>query len=341
MRPSALPTTSTLIVAIDRPASGAETVRLLRPDGSEARRFELKPGADAQRAAGSRIFVREGGGVLKAIHREGAVEDLGNLGDPDAFNLTVSPDGTRWMWGTIDASNWDNKRGLVYVAGDRLPARVVAQSTQDTTPHGGAVMPFSWTQVGAFLANGPVGVGGYAPFGFGVNRAYRLDPLSLAAAPLPHTDECSLGDVAADGTIACFPLDVHQQSHSLSLIAPDGRAKAIELAKPRFLDHGDVFFSPDGSQLTVAGATDVGADGKPEQFGTDVVATADASIERLAIDGVRLGPIGWASWLDDGSLVVYRPQGAAGGPSGIYVVKPGGGARQISAGGIPIGLLTG
>ena len=41
MRPSALPTTSTLIVAIDRPASGAETVRLLRPDGSEARRFEL------------------------------------------------------------------------------------------------------------------------------------------------------------------------------------------------------------------------------------------------------------------------------------------------------------
>ncbi len=125
-------------------------------------------------------------------------------------------------------------------------------------------MPFSWTQVGAFLANGPVGVGGYAPFGFGVNRAYRLDPLSLAAAPLPHTDECSLGDVAADGTIACFPLDVHQQSHSLSLIAPDGRAKAIELAKPRFLDHGDVFFSPDGSQLTVAGATDVGADGKPD-----------------------------------------------------------------------------
>jgi hypothetical protein len=49
----------------------------------------------------------------------------------------------------------------------------------------------------------------------------------------------------------------------------------------------------------------------------------------------------WQSWLADGSLVVWRPNGAAGGSAGVFIVGPGWKATQISQGGFPIGMLAG
>lgn len=321
-----------IVVADHEPgAPTASTLRLLRADGTQVQTLNVKAGVQLVAAAGSRIFVHSGR-ALKAVHQNGSVEELGDIGDSiDRF--AASPDGTRWMWGTTDGRN-----SQVHLAGDGISPRVVAQSQQE----GRAIEPFSWTPAGAFLVDNPIGIGGYILFDFAGGAAQKLDPTSYQPSPLSHTNDCGFSDLAKDATMACFPLGGDPNSRSLKIIKPDGSASTIQLAMPRFRQNGDAYFSRDGKLLTVAGATGVGADNKPEQYGTDLVTVSDASIRRLAIDGVRLAPfLKWQSWLDDGSLVVWRPDGAAGGAPGIFVVSPGGTVTQISRGGYAIGVLGG
>jgi hypothetical protein len=56
------------------------------------------------------------------------------------------------------------------------------------------------------------------------------------------------------------------------------------------------------------------------------------------VAGLRPGGGAW-SWLPDGSLLCYRPAGAAGGSPGVYVVAPDGSARQVTSSGIPVGVI--
>src|ERR1700694_2486085 len=92
-------TSRALIVVSDHDPGDprSATLRLLRPDGSLAQTLSVKAGAELLGAAGSRIFVRSGT-ALKAIHQDGSVEELGDLGGTGRF--FASPDGKRWMWGT-------------------------------------------------------------------------------------------------------------------------------------------------------------------------------------------------------------------------------------------------
>ena len=304
------------------------TLQLLRPDGTVVQTLSVKAGSELLAAAGSRIFVRSGT-ALKAIHQDGSVEELGDLGGSGRF--AASPDGKRWMWGTHDGN-----QGQVHLAGNGLPPRVVAQSnTQQQT-----VAPYTWTPAGAFIVDTPVGIGGYILFDQAYGPVKKLDLSTFSANPVAHTDACSFSDMSGDGTIACF--GPRQNGYALLLFTPDGKQQTIQLATPRFAMVGDAFFSRDGKQLAVAGATGAGADGHPEQYGTDLVTVADASISRLAIDGVRLPSfLKWQSWLDDGSLLVWRPTRAAGGEAGVFIVSPAGKVTQIAHGGFPIGVMAG
>ena len=287
----------------------------------------VKAGSELLGAAGARIFVRSGT-LLKGIHQDGSVEDLGDLGGTGGF--FPSPDGTRWMWGTNDAN-----QSQVHVAGDGMSPRVVASSNTQAR----AIEPYAWTPVGAFLHDSPVGIGGYILFEPARGPVTKLDPTSFNTSPVAHTDVCAFSDMRSDGTIVCFAS--RQNGFSLVLFAPDGKQQTIQLATPRFALAGDAYLSPDGKRVALDGATGAGTRGQPEQYGTDLVTVADASISRLAIDGVRLPSfLRWQSWLGDGSLVVWRPAGAAGGAAGVFIVSPSGQATQISQGGYPIGLMT-
>ena len=323
-------TTKSLIVVSDHDPGDprSATLRVLRPDGTAVQTLTVKAGSELLGAAGSRIFVRSGT-LLKAIHPDGSVEELGELGGTGPF--FASPDGKRWMWGTIDAS-----QSKVHVAGDGMSPRVVASSNTDAR----AIEPYAWTPVGAFLHDSPVGIGGYILFEPARGPVKKLDLNSFNASPVAHTDACAFSDMRSDGTIACFAS--RQNGFSLVLFPPDGKQQTIQLATPRFALVGDAYFARHGKQVTVAGATGAGTNGQPEQYATDRVTVADASISRLAIDGVRLPSfLRWQSWLEDGSLVVWRPEGAAGGAAGVFIVSPGGKATQISQGGFPIGVMTG
>src|SRR5438874_10374298 len=75
---------ASLIVVSDQPAGPDESsasinLRLVRPDGSQAQQLTVKQGAAVLAARGERIFIKEGS-ALKALHKDGSVETLADLG---------------------------------------------------------------------------------------------------------------------------------------------------------------------------------------------------------------------------------------------------------------------
>jgi hypothetical protein len=320
-----------IVVAEDQGAfyqSAPTPVRLMRPDGKEVDRLTIKQGSRVARAAGARIFVVGDDGSLKAVHRDGSIETLGSLGSSQPSGFVVSPDGKRWMWSTFDGNS---NTSQVHVAGDGLAPRVVAQmQAADKSVHA-----YAWTIGGAFIDHPPPsGMGGRMPFENSFGKVDRLDLAKYTTAPVQV--DCEFSDMARDETVACLT-GSGQNTRGIRIIRKDGTTKNIDLAMPRFAQQGDAFFSADGTKLSVAGAANV----DPEQFGTDMITTKDGSIKRLAIDGIRpSNEMQGQSWLDDGSLVVFRPDGAVGGPAGVFLVGPSGKVTQLGGRGTPIGVIA-
>src|SRR6266853_3047722 len=256
-----------LIVVAEEPAAGyrtgATSVRLMRPDGKEVDRLTVKQGTRVARAAGGRVFVLGETGALKAIHRDGSVEDLGSLGVGPPTGFVVSPDGKRWLWSTLEG----NQLSQVHLAGDGLAPRVVAQIQSGNT----SVRAYSWTAGGGFISHQPNGIGGYILFDASLGPADRLDPDKYSTTPV-QTGNCMFSDMAGDQTVACFPPGSDPNSPAISVMRKDGTTKTLQLAMPRFAQEGDAFFSRDGSRLSVAGAANAGTNNQPEQYGTDVIA---------------------------------------------------------------------
>lgn len=324
------PAANTLIVIADYPQSSPETtpivLHLVRPDGTEATRLTLNAGAITTSASGSRIFVVERGGALKALHRDGSVEELGNLASTTPTPIVASPDGNSWLWGTLDT----NGKGTVYAGTKGASPRVVDQSTETAR----AVRPYSWTQRGPAIEHGAVGIGGYILFYTATGPIDLVDPASASITSLNGTTDCSFSDLATNGMNACFP---HGKGHTLSLMAAGGQVTSVALPADRFAVEGAAYFSPNGDQVIVGGATGAGAGN--ERFATDLVKTSDGSITPLSLDNVRPANGEWA-WMPDGSLIVYRPQVAAAGP-GVWLVGPSGTITKLATTGEPIGVLTG
>jgi hypothetical protein len=329
--PSPTPSPERLIVIADYPQSSPETtptiLHLVRLDGTEMNTLTLKPGATTTTARGSRIFAIDQSGALTALHRDGSVEDLGNLGAATLVgSLRASPDGNTWLWGAYDTSG----QATVSLGSKGAAARVVEQSHEMTR----AVRPFSWAQSGPTVEHGAVGIGGYILFYTATGPVDLVDPVSGTVTAVNHTSDCSFSDRATNGTIACFP---HGTKHSLSLITVNGQITTVTLPADRFTVEGAAYFSPNDDQVVVGGATAAGPG--QEVFATELVKISDGSIRPLALDGVRPAEGPWG-WFSDGSLVVYRPKFAAAG-AGVWLVGPTGTITKLAIGGDPIGVLTG
>jgi hypothetical protein len=298
----------------------------------------LTLGQDALLAAsGSHLIVevQQSGGQLKGLRSDGTVETLGSIGTDNPSRFVASPDGNRWLWGT-SALSGQTITSKVEEAGTALSPRVVAQQTEENHE----LVPFAWSRVAPTIFNSPVGIGGYILFSPAYGPAQRLDPDAFRLASLATPAGCQFSDLSADGTIVC--VTQRNDRPSVTIVPPNGAARVIALSLPRFTLVGDAYFSPDGKLLTVAGAEGRGMqpDGGPERYGVDLITVADGSIRRFGPDGLRPSEsLGAASWLPDGSLVLWRPENAGGDP-GTYVVSPDGHAVKISAYGPPSGVLT-
>jgi hypothetical protein len=298
---------------------------LFRPDGALVDHLQLPTGSEVLAAAGDRIFFQSEN-VLKALHSNGSVETL--LASFSESRLIVNPEGTRWIWRTYQAGG-DTVHSQVFLGGDNLSPRVI----EDSTERQRVLEPYSWTAQGVFVEHSPMGIGGYIPFAPAFGPVDRLDPTTWIVSADPRTSACSFSDRAADGTIACFTQT--QDSRQLTLVRLDGGKQTIQLAKPIFNLSGDAFFNPTASRLTVVGAV-----GTPpaEQFTTELASSTDGSLTPAAEAGVRIA-MGPQSWLPDGSLVLWRPQGAAGGSPGLYVAPSTGATTFIPVSGTPVGYL--
>jgi hypothetical protein len=320
------------------PQSEPGSLTLYSLSGARVAHIQLDAGTRVLATAGSRVFVQHASDHLKAIRRDGTVEDLGSLGQSVRW-FSASPDGTKWIWSTSEETS-NPTHSAVHLGGDGLTPRIVEELTRTATVLG----PLSWTRQGAFVQYGPAGGhGGYFPFGRSnewllvEGSVHRMDPVTGTVTALPATYGCTFGDMAADGTIICFPGGAY-----VRLVSPSGKTINIPLATPRFNNVGEAFCSPTEGTCTVAGATGVGnamdPNHQPEQYGTDLV-TMDGSISRFGPEGVDPA-MGWQSWLPDGSLVLWRRPGAAGGPPGLYVLDKSGHGPFIPDTGEPIGYLN-
>ena len=305
------------------------TVRLLRPDGTERNHFIVPDGYSVVAASGSRIFIL-GQGLLKALGPDGVSADLGALGS-DTQGVVVSPDGNRWLWSSA-RFGYDTISSAVHLGGIATAPKIVEQSTEVAR----ALRPFAWTSRGVFIEHGAVGIGGYILFSPATGAVDRLDADRQTVAPLARTGDCAFSDLSSDGTIACFP---SSDLHSLALLFADGHRLSVSLSGSRFNLVGDAYFGPMVGTLVVAGASGVGAAGLPEEFETDLVNESDGSRRPFGPAGVRPA-MRAASWLPDGSLVVWRPKGASGGDPGIYILDSSGRGAEIPTEGSPVGYLT-
>jgi hypothetical protein len=324
-----------LVVADPTVSSGSggtpSIVRFFSLDGHEASHASLPTGSQIVGVGGARVFVLDANGKLRALHRGGTYEDLADLGN-GSVSFVASPDGKRWVWAT-SMFQGQTITSAVHLGGDRLTPKTVETVTEDNH----SLRPYEWTSVGLFVQHGAVGIGGYIPYLAATGPVDRLDVNAGTATPITGSDTCNFSDMAADGTVACFP---NRAQHHVRIISPDGKVTDIPLSTPRFNLTGDAYFSHDGQQITVGGAVGAGFQGG-EHYGTDLIKASDGSIARLTLDGVR--PAGFmraACWLADGSLIVYRPSNSADGP-GTFVYGADGKSTSITKSGEPLGILTG
>ena len=328
------PATPLLVVADPSPYSAPNTtavVRFFGLEGHEVSHADLPTGSQIVGVAGARVFVLDLKGKLRALHRDGAYEDLADLGDP-AVSFAASPDGKRWVWST---STWQGQTitSVVHLGGDGLTSGEVETVTEDNR----SLRPYEWTSVGLFIEHGAVGIGGYIPYLGATGPVDKLEVTAGTVTPVAGTNACSFSDMSAEGIVACFPGRV---LHSVRMNYPDGRVTDIPLSTPRFNLTGDAYFSRDGQMVTVAGAVGGGFQ-NGEHYGTDLIKTSDGSIARISLEGVRPAYFMRAAcWLADGSLIVYRPENSADG-QGIFVYGPSGKITPITKTGIPVGLVTG
>jgi hypothetical protein len=313
-------------------------VRFYWLDGTEVSHVTLPPGTQVVAARGARVFVLSNG-KLRGLHRDGSFEELADLGK-SGEGVTPSPDGTRWLWSSVVSNAGSSTiTSAIHVGGDGLKDRVIITNTEGAH----VLLPYEWTNVGAFLAHTVMGIGAYVPFGLPLGPVDRLNVETATATPIANSDTCQFSDMSSDGTIACFP------SHStVRLVYPDGHVTDIPLSTPRFESSGDAFFSLDGRHLTVAGASGKVPDGicpsctggPASRWATDLITTSDGSITRLALDDVRPADSPRAAcWLPYDTLIVYRPTGSVDSP-GVFEVGSSGAITPISKSGVPVGVLT-
>jgi hypothetical protein len=330
--PAAAANSSRPLIAVvdDRTPS---TLRLIALDGREVAHTAIPSSASFSGVGGGMAtFVADG--QLKGLRPGGSVVTLGSLQGFDGTSVTVSPDGQQWLWATTSI-NGSQVTSKLMLGSKSDPGRTVADLTAGTEPR--VLRPYRWEAAGPVYQSSATGLGGYSLFNGTTGPSWRLDPQNGHSTSILDGTTCTIADLSSDGTIACFR---HGDTAALEVLSPGGHVVEMPLARPAFNQHGALSFKPgsEATTLVLGGATAVGADGAKEQYQTYLVDARMRTLKPFGPAGLRPGDGSWA-WLSDGSLIAYRPAGAAGGDSGTYLLSAGGSAKKIFASGTPVGVI--
>lgn len=336
--PDAAPTSNPqrLLLAVTerQPNGGVSTaVRLVDLAGTTVASTTGSLQTDAIGAAGGRLVFVDGRQV-RALAPEGTVTELGQLPAPYLQlwgPIVLSPDGSAWAWASVTSSA-SGSDSTVYIGSGPV--------LRSTPEDGHRVLRLVvWNASGLVFEHAVTGLGGNYHFEFTTGPAELYDPVSGARRSLTDAG-CYFAAMAEDGTIACrVATPTFAATRTLRIIHPDGLKIEVPLPYPTFNEAGDISFRPGvaARELAIGGLVG-GGDGAPDEYQTDLVDVATGSIHAFA-PGLRPGGGAWSS-LPDGSLLCYRPAGAAGGSPGVYVVAPDGSARPVTSSGIPVGVIS-
>ena len=329
---AANPSRPLIAVVDDRTPS---TLRLITLDGREVAHTSI-PGPASFSGVGGDMATFVANGQLKGLRPDGAVVTLGTLRGFDVTRVTISPDGQQWLW-AISSQSGGQLTSKLLLGSKADPKRPVADLTAGTEPR--VLRPYRWEAAGPVYQSSATGLGGYILFDGTTGPSWRLDPVSGRSTSILDGTTCTIGDLAPDGTIACFR---HGDTTALEVLSPGGHVVEMPLTRPAFFHYGAISFKPaaEATTLVLGGATGVGAAGAEEQYQTYLVDARMRTLKPFGPAGLRPGDGSW-TWLSDGSLIAYRPVGAAGGDPGIYRISKAGWAKKVSASGIPIGVLNG
>lgn len=330
--PSANPSRSLIAVVDDRIPS---TLRLVALDGREIAHTSI-PAPTSFSGVGGDMATFVTDGQVKGLRPDGVVITLGTLRNFDGTRVNMSPDGQQWLWAT---SSWNGDRptSKLLLGSKSDPERTVAELNSGSEPR--VLRPYRWEAAGPVYQSSATGLGGYILFDGTTGPSWRLDPVTGRSAPILDGTTCTIGDLASDGTIGCFR---HGDTTSLDVLSPGGHIVEMPLSRPEFLHYGALSFKPgsEARMLVLGGATGVGADGAKEQYQTYLVDASVRTMKPFGPVGLRPGDGSW-SWLSNGSLIAYRPVGAAGGDPGVYLISKGGSTNRVFASGTPVGVLNG
>jgi hypothetical protein len=323
-----------LVAVLDHPfGADPNTLRLLRPDGTEAAHVALDPDAEAVATSGSLVLVA-GAGKLHAYSRDGLTAAQMSLpGDTSTSlvrGLIGDTTGAHWLWSSV-AQTSGSAVSSVYAAGGSAPPALVMKRTQNGT----ALQPVAWTAGGPVVSEEPLGIGGYVLFRRTFGAASRIDPTTGAVSALTPGN-CAFSDMSADGTVACVLDGREGPQHgsgpvTLRILRPGHAATDVSLPAG-MAQAGAAFFSADGSTLSLAMSPALG-EGQ-EQIETDLVDVATGARHTF-------GPAGLIpnAWMPDGSLLAVRLPGVTGGDAGTYLVARNGTASLLCTASTVIGVL--
>jgi hypothetical protein len=295
------------------------TVHWVALDGRELASRNLPANEAIIGPGGSRLLVYRSDGHVLDLHMDGSGDDIGSgmptntaPGQTDVpVRTVVSPDGNQWIWAkNVSTSPQGTVRSQIWLSGVGQTPRVVA----DATEMAHALEPLSWKGANPLISHGAIGVGGYLLFDFSFGAVDQLDLASGKQTPVGPAD-ASVVDAAGNGAVGYI------QNHMLIVNGPGLRG--LSFALPTSGQAGGVLFDPTSAHLVFATSPALGAQG--EQFETDIVDLNTGARTKLGPAGIR--PL---AWTPDGRLIAVRPNGAAGGPSGTYLISLSGSASQLS-----------
>lgn len=274
--------------------------------------------------------------VLKALHRDGTVETLTNLGTesylgPHLGNWVFSPDGTQWLW---TEWNFNDAEALMHSVlhltslggGDRI-IEVLDSATR-------IVVAYGWNEGGPLVVHELWGIGGNSPLGFGaMGDVYLLNTASGTLTLLWPESPCRLYARAADGTIACI-----EDKYTLKIGKPPNLDISIPLNRTRFAAAGGISFKP-GPEATVLSIIGC-AFSDPRGWyncSTDLVDTRTGDIWRFGPDGLTA-----SGWLPDGNLLAHNIPDMDNPDQTVYayIVSQSGEAKKLTTGS-PAGIWPG
>jgi hypothetical protein len=333
--PAPAPTPAATVLYAERVSpggSGSDELRFLRPDGSTVRTVPLPKGdtADNLTTGGGQVFwVTTGAFHLLSMGVDGVPHDHGVLPGASAGfgSLVVSPDGRRWAWTrreVVYGASTITDHWSLHVAGEGQPDRVVVNRTvQSASAQGDRdTRAVAWTAAGVVVVREPVGIGGYVPFD-AWSSPELVDLGTGAVHPLAGCTR-DFDDIAPDGSYACGT-----DAATLTVFDRNGGVRRrIDVAQPRS-QVGNARISHDGSRVAIKvqeGTDEPCTDSC--RFRSDVVDVANGRVSHPPAGYVPL------AWLDDGSLVTFRPGVPPGADaatlrSAQLVIRPDGAAVPI------------